>query len=152
MNFQVDFERFLGPPRAPPGHPKMSQKRVKSQTRLRGASGGSFWSHFGFILEPPGVHFRASGGRFSSVRGGSRRLRILIFHFGGRWRNEDLLRSPLFLFPRSSSSSFSFACVGILGLSVGRFSVHFLAHPRGQRLQRSLLKPLSGGAERAREA
>ena len=67
--FSSRFSTILGIPKGPPGHPKMSQKRVKSQTRLRGASGGSFWSHCGFILEPPGVHFRASGGRFSNVRG-----------------------------------------------------------------------------------
>ena len=67
--FKSFFFAIFGIPKGAPGHPKMSQKRVKSQTRLRGASGASFWSHFGVILEPPGVHCRASGGRFSSVRG-----------------------------------------------------------------------------------
>ena len=120
------------------------------------------------MLEPPGVHFRASGGRFSSVRGGSRRLRILIFHFGGRWRNEDLLRSPLFLFLRSSSSSFSFACVRFF-----LFGLHLLPRlcrdragkpgekpqartRRGSRHSRLRSAPSSkrrgGGAQRRREA
>ena len=49
-------------PRSRPGPPRSGPKRSKSRPRLRGASGEPIWSHFGLILEPPEVDFRASGG------------------------------------------------------------------------------------------
>ncbi len=55
-------ERPRKAPGAAPGRPGADQKGLKSRPRLRGASGEPFWSHFGLILEPPEVDFRASGG------------------------------------------------------------------------------------------
>ena len=54
-------ERPKKAPGAAPGRPGADQKGLKSRPRLRGASGEPFWSHFGLILEPPEVDFRASG-------------------------------------------------------------------------------------------
>ena len=55
-------ERPKKDPGAAPGRPGADQKGLKSLPRLRGASGEPFWNHFGLILEPPEVDFRASGG------------------------------------------------------------------------------------------
>ena len=55
-------ERPKKAPGAAPGRPGADQKGLKSRPRLRGGSGEPFWSHFGLILEPPEVDFRASGG------------------------------------------------------------------------------------------
>ena len=58
---------------------KMASKRLKSRPRLRGASGEPFWSHFGLILDPPEVDFRASGGSFPSVRGAFLESRVELW-------------------------------------------------------------------------
>ena len=132
--FSNRFLAILGIPKGPPGHPKMSQKRLKSQ-RPFGAILDSFWNLRGSIFEPPAVDFRVSGGNFliplwssSSSSFSARPLSPLFFLF-------VLLRLCW------NFGTFSRTIFGA-----------FPAHPRGQRLQRSQLKPLSGGAERAREA